>query len=197
MKGLSDKETEILLLLFRDISNDYNSNNITQKINITSAGAFKAMKKLEKQKLIIGKRMGKAVFYKVNLDDYYTFRIMETLLINETREKVSRWLDEFKELYEYADIIIIFGSIVKNPKNANDIDLLVISKEENNNIINKIIKDRRIISTRPIHLIKKTKEDLNKSLKRKDEVILNVIRSCYVLHGYDKLLGVVKNVTSI
>ena len=194
---MSNKENEILLLLIKDASKDYNSNNITKKIDITSAGAFKAMKNLRKRDLITSKRMGKAIFYKVNLNDYYTFRIIETLLINEAREKASRWLDEFIELYKYTDIVIIYGSIAKGLKNANDIDLLVISKKENNNTINKIIKGRRMISTRPIHAVKVTLENLNESLKRKDEVILNIIRSCYVLHGYDKLLEAIKNVTSI
>lgn len=197
MKGLSNKETEILLLLVKDISKDYNSNNITQKINITPAGAFKAMKNLEKRNLINGKRMGKAIFYKVNLEDYYAFRTIETLLISEAREKASRWLDEFKELYEHTDIVIIFGSIIKNTKNANDIDLLIISKKEEEKNIENIIKDRKIISTKPLHVIKRTIEDFNKSLKRKDDVILNIIKSCYVLNGYDKLLGSIKNVTSI
>ncbi len=194
MKGLSDKEIEILLLLIKDISNDYNSNNITKKIAITSAGAFKAMKNLEKKKLIIGKRMGKAIFYKVNLEDYYTFRTMETLLINEAREKASRWLDEFNDLYKHTEIVMIFGSIVKNPKNANDIDLLIISKK--NDIIDNIIKERRTISTRPIHVIKKTLNDFNESLKSRDEILLNIIQSCYILNGYDKLLEVIKNVRS-
>lgn len=192
MKGLSDKEIEILLLLIKDISNDYNSNNITKKIAITSAGAFKAMKNLEKKKLIVGKRMGKAIFYKVNLEDYYTFRTMETLLMNEAREKASRWLDEFNDLYKYTEIVMIFGSIVKNLKNVNDIDLLIISEKGRNNALNKIIKERRIISTRPIHFIKKTLNDLNESLKRRDEIILNIIKSCYVLHGYDRLLEVLR-----
>ncbi|MDO8740597.1 MAG: hypothetical protein Q7J54_03410 [Candidatus Woesearchaeota archaeon] len=196
MKGLADKEIEILLLLVKDISNDYNSNNITKKIKITSAGAFKAMKRLERQKLIAGKRMGKAIFYKANLDDYYAFRVIETLLINEAREKASRWLHEFTDLYGHAEIAIIFGSIVNDPKNANDIDLLMIAKKEDNGVIDKIIKERRTISTRPIHVIKMTPEDLNASLKRRDEVILNIIGSCYVLHGYSKLVEALKNVRS-
>ena len=197
MKGLSDKEIEILLLLVKDISNNYNSNNITKKIKITSAGAFKAMKNLEKKKLIVGKRMGKAIFYKVSLEDYYTFRIIETLLINEAREKASRWLEEFKELNEHAKIVIIYGSVIRDQKNAGDIDLLVIPKKEDDKIIDNIIKERRMISTRPIHVIKRTIENLNEGLKRKDEVILNIIKSCYVLHGYDQLLEAIKNVRSI
>jgi len=197
MKGLSNKEIEILLLLVKDISKDYNSNNITQKINITPAGAFKAMKNLEKRNLVKGKRMGKAIFYKADLKDYYTFRIIETLFIDEAREKALRWLDEFKELYKYAEIVIIFGSIIKNPKNANDIDLLVVFKKEESKNIENIIKNRKMISTKPIHVIKITIEDLNKSLRRKEDVILNIIKSCYVLNGYDKLLKSIKNVTTI
>ena len=141
MKGLSDKEIEILLVLFRDFSTDYNANNITKEIRITPAGAFKAMKNLEKKGLITGKKMGKAVFYKVNLKDYYTFRTMETLLINESREKASRWLKEFKDLFNHVEIAIIFGSILRYPKKANDIDLLVVFRKEKNNLVNKIIDE--------------------------------------------------------
>ena len=195
MKSLTNKEIEILLILLKDISIDYNSNNITKKIKITPAGAFKAMKNLEKNNLIIGKKMGKAIFYKINLDDYYNFRIMETLLINEARTKASRWLYEFKDLYKHTEIVIIFGSIIKNQKNANDIDILIVPKKENN--INKIIKERRLISTKPIHIIKQTKKDLENNLKKKDKVILNIIKNGYILYGYEKILEAIKNVPHI
>jgi len=197
MKGLSDKEIEILLILSKDFSTDYNANNITKKIGITPAGAFKAMKNLEKKGLITGKKMGKAVFYKVNLGDYYTFRTVETLLINESKEKASRWLNEFKDLFNHIEIVVIFGSIVKYPKKANDIDLLVVFRKEKNNLVNKIIDERRALSIKAIHLIKQTPEDLNRNLKNNDKVILSAIKNGYILCGYDKLLEVVKNVTSI
>ena len=197
MKGLSDKEIEILLILSKDFSTDYNANNITKKIGITPAGAFKAMKNLEKKGLITGKKMGKAVFYKVNLGDYYTFRTVETLLINESKEKASRWINEFKDLFNHIEIVVIFGSIVKYPKKANDIDLLVVFRKEKNNLVNKIIDERRALSIKAIHLIKQTPEDLNRNLKNNDKVILSAIKNGYILCGYDKLLEVVKNVTSI
>ncbi len=197
MKGLSDKEIEILLVLAKDFSTDYNANNITKKIRITPAGAFKAMKNLEKKGLITGKKMGKAVFYKVNLGDYYTFRTMETLLINESREKASRWLKEFKDLFNHVEIAIIFGSILRYPKKANDIDLLIVFRKEKNNLVNKVIDERRTLSIKAIHLIKQTPEDLNRNLKDNDKVILSAIKNGCILHGYDKLLEVVKNVTSI
>ena len=197
MEGLSNKEIEILLVLLKDVSIEYNANNITKKIKITPAGAFKAMKNLERRNWIIGTKMGKAVFYKVNLKDYYAFRIMETLLINEARIKASRWLDEFKDLFKYTEILIIFGSIIKDSKKANDIDLLTVFKKENNNKINDLIKERRLISTKPIHIIKQTTKDLENNLKKSDKVILNAVKNGYVLHGHEKLLEVIKNVTSV
>ena len=194
MKGLSDKEIEILLLLIKDFSADYNANSISKKVSTTPAGAFKAMKSLQKRGLVVGKKMGRAVFYKVNLEDYYTLRIMETLLISDSRAKASRWLDEFEGLFAHAEIIIVFGSIVKDSKKANDIDLLAVLKKEKAALLNSAVKERRLISTRPIHLIKQTLQELGSNLKKRDKVILNILKNGYVLWGYEKLLGVLKDV---
>jgi len=196
MRGLSDKEIEILLLLFKDFSADYNANNITNKIKITPAGAFKSLKNLEKKKLAVSKKMGKAKFYKANLDDYYSFRTIETLLINEARINAPRWIFEFKDLFDHTEITVIFGSVVRNPEKARDIDLLLVLKRERNTAVNMTIEEKRKISRKTIHVIKQTPDDLSKNLKNGDKVILNAIKNGYVLHGYDKLLEIVKNVTS-
>ncbi len=195
MKGLSNKEIEILLLLFRDFSTDYNANNITKKIKITPAGAFKSLRNLEKRKLVVSKKMGKAKFYKANLDDYYSFRTMETLLINEARTNASRWIFEFRDLFDKIEIAIIFGSVIRNPEKAGDIDLLIVLKKEKNRAVNRVIEEKRKTSIKAIHAIKQTASDLNKNLKKGDRVIINAIKNGYILHGYDKLLRVVNNVT--
>ena len=83
MKGLSNKEIEILLVLAKNFSKDYNANNITKEINITRQGALKAMKNLEKNEFLKSKQMGKATFYKINLEDYNTFITLETLFIKD------------------------------------------------------------------------------------------------------------------
>jgi len=196
MKGLTKKEIEVLLKLLKDFTRDYNANSITKVIGITPRGALKILKGLKKENLVIGKELGKAVFYKINLNDYYTYRVMETLLINEAREKASRWLYEFKDLFKDIEIAIIFGSIVKNSKKANDIDLLLVFKKEQNRSINKIIEEKRAISKKTIHLIKQSPKDLENNLKKRDKIILNALKNGYVLYGYDKLLEVLKHVTS-
>lgn len=196
MKGLSDKEIEILLLLFKDFSTGYNANSITNRIKITPAGAFKSLRNLEKRKLVIGKRMGKARFYKANLDDYYSFRTIETLLINEARVNAPRWIFEFRDLFDKIEIAVIFGSVIKNPEKAGDIDLLLVLKKEKNRAVNGIIEEKGKLSRKVIHVIKQTPDDMSKNLRKGNKVVLNAIKNGYVLHGHDKLLKVVKNVTS-
>ncbi|MBI2548951.1 hypothetical protein HYW21_06385 [Candidatus Woesearchaeota archaeon] len=196
MIGLSDKEIEILLLLTKDLYTDYNANNITKKLDITPAGAFKAMKNLEKKGLITSKKMGKAVFYKINHEDYYAFRVVETLLIGEARQKASRWISEFHDLYKHVEIALIFGSIMRTPQKANDIDLLVVLKEDNYDAMRQVIERRRRLVTKPIHLIKQTPTDLLKNLRTKDKVLQNALQYGYVLYGYEQLLKVIMDVAS-
>ena len=196
MKGLADKEMEILSLLLKDFSTDYNANSITKKIKITPAGAFKAFKRLEKRKLVVSKKMGKATFYKANLDEYHSFRTLEILLIDEARNSASRWIFEFRDLLDKVETAIVFGSIIKTPEKANDIDILLVLKKEKNEAVNKIIEERRKISNKPIHVIKQTPSDLLKNLKKKDKVVLNAIKNGQVLCGCDKLLEVLKDAAS-
>lgn len=196
MKTLTKKEGEVLLTLFKDFTKDYNANSLSKVVEITPRGALKILKNLKSQSLLVSKQLGKATFYKINFDDEYALRLLTILLMKESKEKAARWIIEFDELFEHIDIAIIFGSIIKNTKTAKDLDLLLVFKKEKCNLVNEIIKKRRNISTRPIHLVQQTHEDLMKNLKKKDIVLLNIIKRGYVLTGYDTLVKVLKNVTS-
>ena len=139
MLTMTKKESEILLKLFKEFNKDYNANSISKVIKITPRGALKILKNLEKQRILKSRKLGKAVFYKINFNDTYVCKIIETLLIAEAREKASMWLEEFKDIFNDAQIIIIFGSIIRNPKEANDIDILfVFEKDKYKNISKKI-----------------------------------------------------------
>ncbi|MBI4453331.1 hypothetical protein HY636_01690 [Candidatus Woesearchaeota archaeon] len=196
MTALTSKENEALLKLFKDFNNDYNANSISKQIGTTPRGALKILKNLHKQGLLTAKQMGKATFYKVNLKDYYAARIIETLLINEARENASRWLSEFEDLFKDLEIAIIFGSIIRQPKTANDIDLLLIFRQKNIKNVKHFISEKNKILLKPIHPIMQSRQDIMNNLNKKDPVILNALRRGYVLHGYDKLIGVIKCVTS-
>lgn len=196
MKNLTKKENEVLLILFKDFSQNYNANFISKIVGITPRGALKILKNLKKRKLLISKQFGKAVFYKINLEDYYTFRTIETLLIQEAREKVSRWLFEFEDLFKDIEIAIIFGSIVRIPKKARDIDLILIFSQKKLKQVKNFIERKNKILIKPIHPIMQTIGDIKNNLKKKTPAVLNALRHGYILHGYDKLIEAIKNITS-
>lgn len=187
----------MLLRLFKDFNSDYNANSISRLVGITPRGALKILKNLKKNNLLISRQLGRAVFYKINFNDEYAVKLISILLMNESREKASRWLSEFGELFWHIDIAIIFGSVIRDPKTANDIDLLVVFKKEKYETVSQIIDKRRAISTKAIHVVKQSRKDLVKNLKKKDGVLLNIIKKGYVLYGYEELVGVMKDAQKV
>ncbi|MEK6895870.1 MAG: ArsR family transcriptional regulator [Nanoarchaeota archaeon] len=196
MVGQTRKESDILLKLFKDFSKNYNSNSISKEVNISPRGALKILKKLEKDKILVGRKLGQATFYKLNLNDLYARRVMEVLLTKEARDKAQRWISEFKEVFSYADIVIIFGSMIKNPAHASDIDLLLVFKRRKYKEVSDFINDKNKILLKKIHDIPQTMQDLTENLK-KNPAIIDAIRTGYVLHGFNELVEVIKNVTVI
>ncbi|OGJ20652.1 hypothetical protein A3K73_05760 [Candidatus Pacearchaeota archaeon RBG_13_36_9] len=195
MALLTGKESEAMLKLFKDFNSDYNANSLSKEIKVTPRGALKILKNLEADNLVRGRKLGRAVFYKLNLDDSYVCKIIETLLIAEARKKAGRWLEEFKGVFKDAEIIIIFGSIIRNPKEANDIDVLFVLKENKYRNIADFIREKNKIMFKKIHSIPQTMKDLNESLKN-NKAIQDAVRTGYVLHGQDELIEVMKNVSA-
>ncbi|MCK5282431.1 MAG: nucleotidyltransferase domain-containing protein [Nanoarchaeota archaeon] len=195
MTATTKTEKDILIKITTDLDVAYNPGNIAKELNLSRVGTFKALKELEKKGLVKGRKLGKANFYSVDLNDGYTRKNIEILLMEKARQH-EMWVDEFEELAKYVDIMILFGSIIRNESKANDIDVLLVFKKENNDKINSIIKEKNKILTKRIHPIKQTKSDLVKNIKKKDKVILSAIKTGIVLYGFEKILEVLKGVTS-
>ena len=194
MTATTKTEKEIVLKLFKEFNVDYNSSNIAKEVNKTRVGAYKALNFLEKDTIVKGKNMGKARFYQLNLEDEYARKNVETLLMEEAK-KFQMWIDEFQEFFEYVDIVILFGSIVKNEEFAKDVDILLVYDEKYNQKINKIIKEKNEILLKKIHPVKQTKEDLINNIQIKDKVIINAIKNGVILFGYEKITEIIKDVT--
>ena len=185
---------EIVLKLFKDFTADYNPSSIAKILNKSRVGTFKALKSLEKDSIVKGKDMGKARFYRINLWDEYARKNVETLLMEEAKD-YTRWKDELSQLSDITSIAILFGSIVTNRKKANDIDLLIVLDKKNNNKLNKFIREKNLLLIKKLHPVKQTNEDLQKNIIRKDKVIINALKYGVVLHGYEEIVELIKNVT--
>ena len=197
MEIITGNEMETLLLLLKDFDADYNANNLSKKLGITPMGALKILKKMEKQKLLNAKQMGKAMFYKPDLNSSYTRTFLEFLLqkkAEETKSRVKRWVKELRKLQNNAEIGILFGSVLEKEK-YNDVDLLIVLKQSQNSKINLLINEISRISIKKIHVIKQTKEDLKQNIKKGDKVVLNAIKNGIVFFGYEQIIKVIQDVT--
>lgn len=188
-------EKNIVLKLFKDIFADYNPSTISKEINKTRVGAFKALKELEKDTIVKSKTYGKANFYHLNLEDEYAKKNVELLLLEEAKP-YKRWKQEFIDLTIFVDVVVMFGSFIKNQKEAKDIDLLLIYNKKYDDKINKNIKLKNDILIKKIHPIKQTPEEFKENLKKKDKVLINAVKEGIVLHGYKKYVEMIKDVKS-
>jgi len=195
MAVLTDLERELILKLFKDFSKDYNPSSIAKEVSKTRMGTFKALLSLEAKGIVKGRTLGKARFYKLDLENLYARKTAEFILMDEAKQH-QRWIDELKELFQYANIVILFGSIITKEKNAHDIDLLLVYPEKNNSSINSLIKEKNELLAKKIHPVKQTKEDFISNLKKKDAVMFDAIRTGIVLHGFQELVELIANATS-
>ncbi|MFH1637815.1 MAG: nucleotidyltransferase domain-containing protein [Candidatus Woesearchaeota archaeon] len=182
MAILSKKESEIFLLLFKDFTSAYNANSISKHLQITSRGALRALKAMDKEEIVIGNRLGKAVFYKINFQNIGAQKLIEMLIYRESKNYL-RWVEELRDLFPYVKILILFGSVLKNEKAANDIDVLAVYEKIHNNKIQKIVSEKLTVLSRKIHLIRQTPEDFAKNIQKADKVILGAIRVGIVLNA--------------
>src|SRR3989344_9570230 len=187
MTATTPLEKEIVLRLFKDFTVEYNASSVAKILNKTRAGAFKALHSLEQDSIVKGRNMGRARFYRINLEDEYARKNVETLLMEEAKN-YTRWKDELSQLFGLANIVILFGSIIKNEEKANDIDLLLVFDIKNNSKINQFIKEKNQLLIKKLHPIKQTKGDLIKNIIKRDKVVIDAIRSGIVLHGHEKII---------
>ncbi len=185
MKVKLTKEQEIIKLMFKDFLTEYNSRNISPKVGLTHSGAFRVLKKLEEKEIVKPRQVGKAVIYSLNPENPLTVKEIETALIIESL-KHRMWIEEFKKLEGKVKFIVLFGSILRNEKEAKDIDLHVVADKKQYHKIKEIIKERNKILPKPIHLIFQTPADFKADIKRKYKVTIEIIKTGVILFGQDE-----------
>ena len=190
---ITKKESEILLVLFKDFTTWYNATSLSKVINITPRGSLKALKNLEKIELVISKKFGKAIQYKINFNNI-TKKTLELILLEEAERKYKRWFYEF-ENFEKPNILILFGSVIRN-KDYKDVDLLIIIENKDHKAIMNLIDKKNEILTKPIHPVFQTMEDLKNNIQKKDKVILDALKTGIVLKGQKEIIEVIENVAN-
>ncbi len=169
----------------------FNSRSLSKIIGISHAGMFKILKKLEQDKILISKLIGRARIYSLNFENDLAVKKAVWSLSLEGYSNM-RWIEEFRFLKEFDGFIILFGSILTNPGEARDIDLLIVQNKKELNQIKKYVSDKNKIMTKRVHALLQTKEDFLNDFKKRNKVILEAIKTGRVLFGQEKFINLLK-----
>jgi predicted nucleotidyltransferase len=193
MEDITKNEMLFVLSIFKSPEIEYNANNIAKHLEISSMGALKIAKKLEKQNILISKELGKAKFYKLNLNSDYVKQYIKFLLKRESEQApsyIKRWLLEVKKI-KNSYSAILFGSVLKKYGEAKDIDVLLITDKKKFSELKKEIEEINLINIKKLHPVYQTKKDFIENIKKQDKVILNTIKGV-VVFGEDTIIDLFK-----
>jgi len=187
------KEQEIIKILFKDFLNDYNSRSISKPVGISHVGAFKILKKLEKREIVISRQIGRAIIYKINMQNPVALREVEMILTIEAQNN-KKWVEEFSKIKKNARFVVLFGSILRNEREAKDIDILIAGEGDRFNYIKKEINDKNLILNKKIHPVYQTIADFKIDVNRKNKVIIDAIKTGIVLFGQEEITKILRDI---
>ncbi len=190
MKEITQAEMKAVLALVKSPELIYNANSLSKVIRITPMGTLKILKRLEQDNIVKSKKIGKAIIYKVNVEDSYAKRYLSLILVREAQyanPQIKRWVTELKKI-KNADVIVLFGSILEKP-NPNDIDVLLVTNQKRFSKLQEEIKELNEINMKKIHPMYQTHQDIIKNIKKRDKPLLNAIKGI-VIFGEEKFLEI-------
>jgi predicted nucleotidyltransferase len=193
MKNKKDNKMLLILSILKSPEIEYNANNISKLMGISSMGALKIAKNLEKENILSSRKIGRANIYKINFKNDYAKQYIKFLLKKEAENSspyVKRWIRELEKI-KIANTIILFGSVLKKEKDAGDIDALIIVNKKNFEKVKKEIESINLLNDKKIHPIYQTKEDLRKHINERNKVILNVVKGI-IVSGEDNIIEVLQ-----
>jgi len=190
MYEITKSEMEILLTLVKSPEIEYNANNLAKVVNLTPPGSLKILKRLEKESILTSKKVGKAVIYKINLEDQYARNHVLLILTRErlyVAPKIKVWINELKKI-KHTDMIILFGSVLRE-EDPSDIDVLFLTTKKKFKKLEEEINKINKLNIKRIHPLYQGFEDIIINIKKRDKPILNAIKGIVVM-GEEKFLEV-------
>ncbi len=186
----------VIMHLLRNIYEfGFNINQIAKLNKISVGSAFKILKDLEKDKIIIKKKIGNASYYKLNFSNPEATKLCELLLLAEKRslkghaEIYAGEVAKFKD----AEMIIIFGSVLRG-REFNDVDVFFLTNQTKK--VNDFCLEISKVRTKPVVPLIMKQEDLEKAIKQRKDSILGMIEEGIILRGESIFVEVIKNVNS-
>ncbi|MBI2653533.1 MarR family transcriptional regulator [Candidatus Woesearchaeota archaeon] len=170
MLSLSDNEFSVLNFLVRNFTERLTIRNIAQKLNFSPAGVFNILKKLEKQGIVVGEKLGTGLFYSINFENKIAEHLAAIVLLY-SEEKIVFDIEKIKQakaaIFDKKALLLVTDSITVLDISIPNIDVIV-----------------------------KTEDEVIASLRKKEPETLQLLRKGSVLFGEDKVVEIIKNCIS-
>ncbi len=190
---LTENEKNVMKMLLYAFGEIYSINKIAKECNLAPNGALKILRKFEKEGILRFCNIGNMKSYSLNFENEKTKNILKLALIPELKARIKYRAEDLKHLRKFAEVCIIFGSYVDLKKEPNDIDLFFVI--ENRKFSDYKKESLSVYKTMPIkvHDVLQTGKDIAENLKKKDKVIIEILKTGIILWGYDKIIDIIEN----
>src|SRR3989338_2033063 len=115
-------------VLLKQFTIKWTITSLAKELNLSRVGVWKILKKLEAERLILLSPIGKGKTSVININLNCENPILEknlSLILTKDAFKNQRWLNNFKEIEDKLNFLILYGSIIHSPKEAYYIGILV------------------------------------------------------------------------
>lgn len=190
--------SKILLSILKYVGENPTIADLSEAVNMTHVGLWKVLKKLQTEKMIVLKHANdkkNSVF--TILLDWSNPLVEKTLSLALEQEAATqrRWYVNFADLKSSVDFLVLYGSILSSPQNANDIDILyIVSKKESFLEIDKKIANIQKTQLKKIHAIDFSSDELKEQLNKPNIAFINAIKEGVVLFGQDKYIKFIRGI---
>lgn len=190
---------KIVEFLFRNIPKKFNVNQIARELKISVGSAYKILKSLHNNGIVLSQNIGSSIYYALNLENKETENIVELVLIDNRNKSLAKnppasiYVKDLKEAEKFSKAVILFGSILAR-KDAKDVDaLFIISKGKSKKIEDFCLK---LSSLRPkgVNPLLMTPADFRKNIKKQDEVITDILKKGIILFGEDIIVKMLRGI---
>ncbi len=167
MISLSDNEFSVINFLVRNFAERLTIRSLAQKLGFSPAGVFNILKKLEKENIVVGQKLGTGLFYSINFENRIAEHLAAVILIYSD-EKIDINIEHFRQakcaIFDKKSLFIITDSMTF-------LDLAIPN----------------------INVISKTEDEVISLFRKKDSELLQILKKGFVVFGEDKLVNIIKN----
>ena len=194
---INKKYKKLLMQLLKGFSKIHTITSLAHELKMSRVGIWKIIKQLESESYLtvtkIGSGKTSTSIVKLNWENVLVEKSLALYLTAEALGQ-KRWQINFSNLKKEADFIILFGSILHSQKEANDIDIIIISKKTRFIKIQKLIENIQKIEIRKIHNINFTEKEFLEELEKQNITIIEAVKKGIVLYGQENYIEFMKKV---